>query len=750
MPGGAEREDIAVVGMAGRFPGASSLDELWALLAEGKEGITTLPDPRPPPDAPSPPPGPYVPRRGIVADVDRFDAGFFRMSGAEADLLDPQHRVMLEVAWEALEDACCAGCEGQALGVFVSTGISQYLLQNLLRNPAVIEQHGPLQLLLHNDKDTLATRLSYLLDVRGPSLTVQAGCSSALVALHLACRSLLDGECAAALVGGVSLALPQNVGYFYSEQMIHSRDGRCRPFDEEASGTVRGNGACAVVLKRRSAALAAGDHVWALIKGSAVNNDGREKVGFTAPGPRGQAAVIAAALERAGVPPESIELIEAHGTGTPLGDPVEAQALKAAFPAARFPPGRRCAIGALKATVGHLDVASGLAGLIKVCLSLEREQIPPVLHFRKLNPRINLDGTPFFVAAERLPWPRRQTPRRAGVSAFGIGGTNAHVILEEAPAPAPPPAEQGPFLFAVSARTPAAFAALCARYGAHLAALDPALFSSFASSTLVGRKALEHRAAFIASSPGEAAEQLKGARAVAAPRRVRKLSITSEPGAPPPETLAERLAALGVDAEAAPRAELELRLSSRGVQIAGGEAIALDGGRGARAFELELLGALWVRGVGVDWARVFPASRRLRIPGYPFERERHWIEPASPGGGAPAAERPRGPVPSSPEALREAILAQWRALTGKRDLGAEENVFEAGATSLMVGQFIANCRTEHGLSIGAVDCYRAPTAAGLAAFLAARGSPQASAGAPPPAPRPAAAPAEDVEVFGEL
>jgi acyl transferase domain-containing protein len=710
-----KREDIAVIGMSGRFPGASSVDELWSLLRAGKEGITTLADANPP--AGSAPGGRYVPRRGIVADVDRFDAGFFRMSAAEADLLDPQHRLLLEVAWEALESACMADCDGQSLGVFVSTGISQYLLQNLLTNPSIIEQHGPLQLLLLNDKDTLATRISYFLNAQGPSMAVQTGCSSSLVALHVACRSLLDGECTAALVGGVSLALPQEVGYFYSEQMIHSRDGSCRAFDEQASGTVRGNGACAVVLRRLSDAQAAGDPIIAVIKGSAINNDGREKVGFTAPSPKGQAAVIAAAQERAGVSAETIALIEAHGTGTPLGDPVEARALKTAF--RDVPPGTRCAIGAAKTNLGHLDAAAGLTGLIKVCLSLANEEIPAVVHFRKLNPRINFEGTPFFVNGERRPWPRSATPRRAGVSAFGIGGTNAHVIVEEAAPAAASPAASGPLLFAISAMTETAFAELCRRYREYLGTQPPEQLAGFAISTLVGRKAFDCRAAFVAASRNEAEDMLVKATPTRTTRRVRQLSISSNTPTQLPEPWAARLAALGVDATFVSTGEIHVELTASGARIVEPKGATADvHASEPRALELALLGALWTRGVSVDWRRLPLQAQRLHIPTYPFARERHWIEPAM-----------RTAAPAQPSAplglgsIQAMILAEWRALTGKPELGADQNVFDAGATSLMVGQFIANCRTKLGLEVAAVDCYRDPTPSGLAATLTARSAP---------------------------
>jgi acyl transferase domain-containing protein len=747
MSSDAGREDIAVIGMAGRFPSASSIDELWSLLVSGKEGIVTLADQNPPPGGTARAAGRYVPRRGIVADIDQFDAEFFRMSGAEADLLDPQHRLLLEVAWEALEDSLIGDCEGQALGVFVSTGISQYLLQNLLPTPGILEQHGPLQLLLLNDKDTIATRISYFLNARGPSLAVQTGCSSSLVALHIACRSLLEDECTAALVGGVSLALPQDVGYFYSEQMIHSHDGRCRAFDDEASGTVRGNGACAVVIKRLSAALEAGDPIWAVVKGSAVNNDGRDKVGFTAPSSKGQAAVIAAALKRSGVPAEDIELIEAHGTGTPLGDPVEAQALKAAFGDVAFPAEKKCAIGAVKANLGHLDSAAGLTGLIKVCLSLAHEEIPPVVHFRRLNSRINFEGTPFFINAERIKWPRREKPRRAGVSAFGIGGTNVHVVLEEGPAPMPTEAETGPFLFVVSAATATAFTALCERYRAYLVTLAPERLASFGRSTLTGRKAFPYRAAFVVNTLDQAIEALRSARPTVAKRRVRKLSIEAAGGALASAAFAERLAALGIDGVIADRSDLHIKLAAGTVEIfASGGTLSLPEAGPSRGFDLALLAALWERGVHVDWTQLFGRTHRLRIPTYPFARERHWID--TPASGLVGDREPlRGPMPVGYEAFKEAIVSEWRALTGKRYLRAEDNFFDAGATSLMVGQFIANCCSNHGLAISAVDCYRDPTSSALALALVSR---RAATSQVAINGKTRADPTEDAETFTEL
>ncbi|MBK3334153.1 beta-ketoacyl synthase N-terminal-like domain-containing protein, partial [Burkholderia pseudomallei] len=499
--------DIAIVGLSARVPGAGDADALWSLLMSGGDGLTTFE-----PHALTAELAQltdverarYVARRGVLDGIEAFDAGFFNLSAAEATLLDPQHRVLMELVWEALEDAGAADCAGRRVGVFTTSGLSHYLIKHLLPDPSIGERHGQLQLLMLNDKDFLATRIAYFLNVHGPAVNVQTGCSSSLVALHYACLSLLRRDCEMAVVGGVSIALPQQSGYVFSENMIGSRDGFCRAFDSDASGTVRGNGACAVVLRPLADALANRDPVWAVIKGTALNNDGRDKVGFTAPSPKWQADVIDAVYRRSGVAPDDVDFVEAHGTGTPLGDPIEARALNQVFAGARRPR----YLGALKTQIGHLDTAAGLAGLIKLCMSLRNGVIPPTAHFRTLNPRISFDDSRFTINTEPVAWPRRDAPRYAALSSFGIGGTNAHVVVADGPvdarqAGAPcderaPSAQRGPHLIVVSAKSAASLAALTRAYADAIAALDDAALADFAYSTRVGRRGFEHRLAVCA------------------------------------------------------------------------------------------------------------------------------------------------------------------------------------------------------------------------------------------------------------
>jgi len=426
--------DIAVIGMGCRFPGAPNPDAFWRNLRDGVESVTffsdeelleagvdaaLLSDPR------------YVKANSIIADADRFDAEFFNFTPREAELLDPQHRIFLECSWATFERAGYDPLGSGRVGVFAGCGANSYVLNNLYANREFIESADRFQLLLANDKDYLSTRVSYKLNLRGPSLNVQTACSTSLVAVALACQSLRDGHCDMALAGGVTLRFPQVSGYLHKEGMVFSSDGHCRSFDADADGMVAGNGVGAVLLKPLDDAVAAGDTILAVVKGSAINNDGAGKVGYTAPSETGQADAIEAALTAAGVEPHTIGYIEAHGTGTSLGDPIEIAALTRTY--ARLPEGS-CAIGSVKTNVGHLDAAAGIAGFLKTVLCLQHGQIPPSLHFSSPNPRIAFGQGPFHVTTELTDWPRPVSfPRRAGVSSFGIGGTNAHVILEEAP-----------------------------------------------------------------------------------------------------------------------------------------------------------------------------------------------------------------------------------------------------------------------------------------------------------------------------
>ncbi|MDV2116214.1 SDR family NAD(P)-dependent oxidoreductase [Alcaligenes faecalis] len=431
--------EIAVVGMSGRFPGAPDVQTLWDRLCQGQESVVQYSEEQlrqmGVPDALLRDPD-YVPA-GIELDaVDQFDAALFAYTPRDAQLLDPQHRVFLECAWHALEHAGYNGAasSGQSVGVYAACGASVYLIRHLLSQNPLNERTSVadvLSLLGGNGSDSLATRVAYKLNLQGPAMAVQTACSSSLTAVHMACQSLLNHECDMALAGGVSLNLLQKGGYLYRNGAIFSRDGHCRAFDAKASGTVLGSGAGVVVLKRLEEACEDGDTIHAVIKGSAVNNDGAEKVGFTAPSIRGQAQVIQAALAVADVPANSISYVETHGTGTVLGDPIEVAALTQAWGNHAEPA--QCALGSIKTNIGHLDMAAGVAGLIKASMALRHQVLPASLNFTEPNPQIDFAHSPFYVNTQTRAWPAESTPRRAGVSAFGIGGTNVHVVLQEPP-----------------------------------------------------------------------------------------------------------------------------------------------------------------------------------------------------------------------------------------------------------------------------------------------------------------------------
>lgn len=428
-------DQIAVIGMAGRFPGAADINAFWQNLRNGIESVHHFTDHeltamRVPPKTYNDPN--FVKALPVLNDVDKFDAAFFGYSPREAELIDPQHRIFLECSWHALEDAGYNPEKYQArIGVFGSTG-PNYYGGNHIGKTGRITGAESYQLELGNENDYLATRAAYKMDLRGPAMTIQTACSSSLVAAHIACQNLLSNQCDIALAGGVSINLRMRGGYLYQEGLIPSPDGHCRAFDAKAKGTVLGQGIGVVVLKRLSEAVADGDTIHAIIRGSAINNDGSEKVGFTAPGIHGQCEVILAAQNTAGVTAQDIGYIETHGTGTPLGDPIEIKAITKAF---QFTTDKKsyCPIGSVKTNIGHLDAAAGIAGLIKTVLILKHGEIPPSLHFETPNPNLDLENSPFFVNTQLNTWHRSGPPRRAGVSSFGLGGTNAHMILEESP-----------------------------------------------------------------------------------------------------------------------------------------------------------------------------------------------------------------------------------------------------------------------------------------------------------------------------
>jgi acyl transferase domain-containing protein/thioesterase domain-containing protein/acyl carrier protein len=501
-----EAASVAIVGLAGRFPAASSAAELWALLQGGREATQWLTEDElraagvSEADLQDPD---YVRASLVLPKMEMFDAEFFGFSKRDASILDPQHRHFLECAWEALEDAGHPpeSFDG-AIGVFGGCGMQAYLPYNLLTNPKLVKSVG-LFLLRHtgNDKDFLTSRLSYLLGLTGPSITIQTACSTSLVAVHVAAQSLLSGECDMALAGGVSIELPHRRGYHYAEGEILSPDGHCRAFDDNAKGTIFGSGAAIVVLRRLEDAVKDRDNIYAVIRGSAVNNDGAAKAGYLAPSVDGQARAAVEALAVAGVDAASVSYIEAHGTGTPVGDPIEVAALTQAYGSG----GQGfCGIGSLKTNIGHLDTAAGAASLIKVALALRHGLIPPSLNFSQPNSRFDMAKTPFRVVDRATPWTRegasgRSGPRRAAVNSLGVGGTNAHVILEEAPAIGSASAQAGWQIVTLSARSAASLEGIKAKWRDFLAQ-PPAGFTlaDAAYTTQVGRKSFEHRCAIVA------------------------------------------------------------------------------------------------------------------------------------------------------------------------------------------------------------------------------------------------------------
>jgi acyl transferase domain-containing protein/thioesterase domain-containing protein/acyl carrier protein len=497
--------DIAIIGYAARFPGADSAGQFWKNLSHGVESIhafsaedlaavgvskALLRDPD------------YVRAGAPLAHLDAFDAQFFGISPREASIMDPQQRFFLESAWEALEHSGYApGTFTGSTGVFAGSGPNCYLYHNLLPDHELVQKEG-FFLLRHvgNDKDVLTTRVSYQMNLRGPSINIQTGCSTSLVAVHVACQNLLHYSCDMAVAGAVSIDIPHAIGYHYRPNEIQSHDGHCRTFDASATGTVFGNGLGIVILRRLADALADGDTIHAVIKGSAVNNDGNRKVGFLAPSVEGQIAVITEALAVADIDPKSIDYIETHGTGTPIGDPIELSAIGQVFPERD----RELKVGSVKTNIGHLDTAAGMAGLIKTVLALKHRQIPATLHFKTLNPLIDTGKTKVQVVDRLTEWKTGDGPRRAGVTSLGIGGTNAHVVLEEAPEPGPTKVLRDVRLLTLSAKTPAALEDASRALASHFRHNPEAALANTAYTLHVGRSEFAHRRMFVARNHEEA------------------------------------------------------------------------------------------------------------------------------------------------------------------------------------------------------------------------------------------------------
>jgi len=685
--------EVAIVGMAGRFPGAEDLDAFWRNLAAGAETLSRFSAeeleragvPREVIDDPA-----WVPAAGEFPRPEMFDAAFFGFTRREAEITDPQHRVLLECCWEALEHG---GYDprrypGQ-VGVFAGSGGSRYLHVNLASNPELMALAGQMEVTLANEFDFLTTRVSYKLDLRGPSVPVRTACSTGLVAVHFACRSLLAGECDMALAGGVSVSHP-SLGYHFQEGGISSPDGHCRSFDSEARGSVASSGAGVVLLKRLEDALADGDTIHAVVKGSAVNNDGAGKIGFTAPSVDGQSRVIEDALAVAEVEPETVGYVEGHGSGTPLGDQIELTALRKVFGGDGRDPGS-LVVGSVKSNLGHCNAAAGVAGLLKATLAVRHGTVPPTVHFRGFDDRLGLAGGPIHVSASPEPW-RVEGPRRAGVSSFGLGGTNAHVVLEEPPAPAPadPGAEWQ--LLVLSARSDSALKAAREALRARLEADPSANLADVAFTLQVGRAEFEHRFAAVCRDAAGAARLLAGDGTVSSG------------------------VVRGDDSE--PRAAALPSENARG-----------DALRAA----LEALGREWTEGAAVDWNALHAGERRCRVPlpTYPFERQRYWVEPrparaAAPAAGAaqPGAAAARGPRPNlltefvAPSTDLEVKVAEvWEEFLGIEGIGAYDDFLELGGHSLLGIRVLARLREHFQVDLPPDALYTAPTVADMASLV---------------------------------
>lgn len=510
--------DIAIIGMAGRFPGAGSVEALWQMLRAGDDAYEIVPEAvlarsihRGIYKDPS-----YVPVTLPLKEYDRFDAGFFGYSAREAAYMEPQQRLLLECAWHAFEQAghVPGDADGGRTAVFASTSASSYLLGHVMPH-VIVGEADMLDATIGTDKDYAATRIAYRLGLHGPALAVQTACSSSLVATHLACQSLLSHECDAALVAACSLPLPGDIGYMHAAAGIRSRDGRCRPFDAQSSGTLFGAGVAAVLLRRYGDALADGDPIIAVIRGSAINNDGATRLGFTAPAIDGQVRVITEALSIAGVQPAEVGYIECHGTGTPIGDPVEISALQQAMQGAVS-----CNIGSIKSNIGHLDTVAGLAGLIKAALIVSRGELPAMATFSTPNPALRLETTPFRINTQTEAWNVTAEDRIAGVSSFGFGGTNAHVVLCSPPNQTTIAQPDRLRLLPLSAHDPESLNALCANIGGLATTVD---ISSLADSLTFDRKEQRYRRFAVAETVGEAARQLAGSGSMA--RHGHKLAL---------------------------------------------------------------------------------------------------------------------------------------------------------------------------------------------------------------------------------
>ncbi|MFB4274494.1 SDR family NAD(P)-dependent oxidoreductase [Nonomuraea sp. MTCD27] len=714
---------VALIGMSGRFPGAGSPAELWSNLLAGIKGLRTitdeelresgvdpgtLADPR------------YVRVGGPLDGLDRFDATVFGINPREAETMDPQHRLFLECSWEALEGAgyCPTDVPGQ-VAVFGGCGFPDYIVQNLqhLGN----QPGGALLMAVGNERDSLASLVSYKLGLRGPAVSVQTFCSTSLVSVHLACQSLLTYECDIALAGGAFTPLPQPSGYLYEQGGIMSPDGRVRSFDAEAGGTVMGSGAGVVALKRMSDAIEDGDIIHAVILGSAANNDGRLRAGYTAPGVDGQADVIESALGVAGVKPDTVGYVECHATGTMLGDSIELAAMNRVFAQPRETP---CVLGSLKPSLGHLDRASGVTGLMRAAMVLKHELLPGTPDYETPNPALATAHDRFTVLAEHQPWAAGPNPRRAGVSSFGLGGTNAHVVLEQAPPRPQRSGRPGPHLLVLSAGDDQALSEVTERLRDHLSEGRDDDLADVAYTLQISRGGFALRRAVVCRDRDDAVAALGDpSRWIdgKTQRRNPKVRLAVPDAEPPATWWAELHAAVaGVlghgtapasgSSRAAALAALADGLGEIGVRVLREETtdpaeevvVAPEEDATAAEWLLATLARLWLAGSAPDWAALHGGrGRRVELPTYPFQRRRFWVKAAPPQAQGQVSEG------KTFDRSRWTHLPAWR----QHPLpvaGLDERLREAGPWLVFAaderGEALVDRLTRAGAEVTAVRC----------------------------------------------
>ncbi|MGC1879144.1 MAG: beta-ketoacyl synthase N-terminal-like domain-containing protein [Rhabdochlamydiaceae bacterium] len=653
---------IAIIGMSGRFPAAENIEAFWNNLCRNKESITAFSNEEllaadiSESQILSPH---YVKARGVLDGIEFFDANFFEITPLEAELTDPQHRLFLECAYEALENAgYCPDLYSGSIGIYGGTARSTYFLNHIFPNRNLMETMGNYLVRIGNEQDFFTTKVSYKLNLKGPSLSIQTACSTSLVTICTACNHLLTYQCDMALAGGASIFLPQKSGYVHQEGMIFSPDGHCKPFDADAQGTVPSNGVGIVVLKRLEDALADRDHIYAIVRGYGMNNDGAEKISYSAPSVTGQAAAIESAIAMAGIDPSTISYAETHGTATSLGDPIEIDALTKAF--RKYTQEQQfCAIGSVKSNIGHSMEAAGIAGFIKTVLALQGKKIPPMLHFKTLNPQINSENSPFYVNTTLKDWPSSKDPRRACVSSFGIGGTNAYVILEEAPSLLDSIASDIPHLLVLSAKTSSALNTIALNLGNYLKE-HPALSLTDVAFTLqMGRKAFEYRRAIVCRNREEAIASL----------------LNLDTRFLTPQTPSEKY--------------------------------------------LSEIGASWTFGKAIDWTILWshlePERKpsRIPLPTYPFEKKRYWIDPPV----ETKASQSKLQVfhkESSLSSVEMTLLAIWKQFLGIETINLHDNFFVLGGDSLLAIQVISQIQVELGTSLRLQMIYQFPTISQLA------------------------------------